>query len=149
MQSHTSKKNSVETSRVFIHADNADKEGGNHPHWKGDGDRELTTFPFLSEIDDDLDENTAITAISSACSIKRLQIRRRTSSFAKPRTASKLFCAFDQRTENSNRSSADAASRKWSSTRFATFERRSMLGRRRASSPMVEARSGIETLSTA
>jgi hypothetical protein len=65
MQSHTSKKNSVETSRVFIHADNADKEGGNHPHWKGDGDRELTTFPFLSEIDDDLDENTAITAINS------------------------------------------------------------------------------------
>lgn len=26
----------IETSRVLIHADNADREGGNHPEWRGD-----------------------------------------------------------------------------------------------------------------
>ena len=59
MHTHT------ETSRVFIHADNSDQAGGNHPRWRGDDNRELTAFPYLTEIGCDLNENSAVTAINS------------------------------------------------------------------------------------
>ena len=38
----------MDPSRVMIHADNGDLEGGNHPQWKGDDGEELTSFPFAN-----------------------------------------------------------------------------------------------------
>lgn len=54
-----------ETSRVLIHADNSDREGGNHPQWRGEGDEELTRFPFEAELEGDLDEIRGINEINS------------------------------------------------------------------------------------
>jgi hypothetical protein len=55
----------TDTSRVLIHADSADREGGNHPHWRGDGDQELTRFPFgEAELDGEIDERNGISEIN-------------------------------------------------------------------------------------
>lgn len=42
----------TDMSRVFIHADSMDREGGTHPQWKGDGDKELDTCPFKAEAEE-------------------------------------------------------------------------------------------------
>jgi hypothetical protein len=40
-------KATTELSRVMIHADSSDCEGGYHPQWKGEGDKDLSVCPFL------------------------------------------------------------------------------------------------------
>jgi hypothetical protein len=52
----------TDSSRILIHADNADREGGNHPLWKGAGDQELTACPFAEA---DLDHMKGMSEINS------------------------------------------------------------------------------------
>lgn len=56
--------NKPDMSRVMIHADNADREGGTHPRWRGEGDQELTSFPFAAP-DGDFDETKGIHEINA------------------------------------------------------------------------------------
>lgn len=58
------KPQSIDPLRILIHADNADREAGMHPQWRGDGDQELTQFPFGKEHENALTNMNGMTEIN-------------------------------------------------------------------------------------